>query len=569
MLSVGASESKIIVTTRSLEVASIMGTHPAHNLKGLSDENSMALFKRWAFDEKEKEPHPDFLEIGNDIVKKSLGVPLLLIILGSLLHAKDEETYWAYIRDSKTWELVEVEKDILPVLKLSYDDLPSHLKQCFPILSLFPRGVKILASDLVRRWMAFGLISLAREKLAMEDIGVEYVKDLWRRSLIQDVEETQLTLTFEVHDLVHSLAMSVAQNYCSIVDLDTTEISKRVRYVSISTVSLDEISNYDVVPPFLRKKTAKRLRAIMFQYRVDDGVITRKFARTCISKCSHLRFLNLWCGSFEELPGSICNLKQLRSLLLLENKQLKKLPNAICKLQSLLELDVSGCIELGELPENMKRLVSLRFLSITIKQKSLQESGIQYLENLQCLELHACKNLQVLFEGTCQLTCLRTLVIVDCGRPILVPFEELTSLERLTIQGSSLMLIPEKKSSFPSRLRHLTIANFEQVMELLQCLNECACTLESFCVYDCPSFMAIPEWLPNHTRLNEIRLIRCPNLSSMPEEIRSLTALKELRIVHCGELSKRCQQTIGEDWSKIAHVPRVKLDLKWVQWTEQ
>ncbi|KAK3405648.1 hypothetical protein EUGRSUZ_K01877 [Eucalyptus grandis] len=543
LLSVGASESKIIVTTRSLEVASIMGTHPAHNLKGLSHEKSMALFKRWAFDEKEKEPRPELLEIGHDIVEKSLGVPLLLIILGSLLHAKDEETYWVYIRDSKTWELVEVEKDILSVLKLSYDDLPSHLKQCFPILSLFPRGTKITADDLVRQWMAFGLISSVREKLAMEDVGVEYVKDLWRRSLIQDVEETGSILSFEVHDLVHSLAMSVAQNYCSIVDLDTMEISERVRYVSIPTASLDEISNYDGVPPFLRKKTAKKLRAIMFQYIVDDGVITRNFARTCFSKCSHLRFLNLSYGSFEELPSSICNLKQLRSLLLFENKQLKKLPDAICKLQSLLELTVNGCTKLGELPKNMKRLVSLRFLYITIKQKSLQESRIQYLENLQLLGLDACKNLQVLFEGTCRLIHLKELEIEDCGRPISIPFEKLTSLERLRIKGSSLMLIPEKKSSFPSRLRRLSISNFEQVMELLQCLNECACTLESFCIFDCPSFMAIPEWLPNHTRLREIILIRCPNLS-------------------------RCQQTIGEDWSKIAHVPRVQLDLAWVQRTE-
>ncbi|KAL3715891.1 hypothetical protein ACJRO7_007619 [Eucalyptus globulus] len=568
LLSVGASESKIIVTTRSLEVASILGTHPAHNLKGLSHENSMALFKRWAFDEKEKEPCPEPLKIGNDIVKKSLGVPLLLIILGSLLHAKDEEMYWAYIRDSKTWELVEVEKDVLPVLKLSYDDLPSHLKQCFPILSLLPKVKKFRDHHLVRRWRAFGLISSARENLTVEDAGVEYIKDLWRRSLIQDVEEIELILKFEVHNLVHSLAMSVAQNYCSIVDLDTTEISERVRYVSIPTASLDNISNYDGVPPFLRKKTAKRLRAIMFQYKVDDGVITRNFARTCISKCSHLRFLDLSYGSFEELPSSICNLKQLRSLLLFRNKQLKKLPDAICKLQSLLELDVKGCTELGKLPKNMKRLVNLRFLFITTKQKSLQESGIQYLENLQFLGLEACKNLQVLFEGTCRLTHLQELELVDCGRPISVPFEELTSLKRLVIEGSSLMLIPEKKSSFPSCLRLLSITNFEQVMELLQCLNECACTLESFCVYDCPSFMAIPKWLPNHTRLKEIRLIRCPNLSSMPQEIRSLAALKELHIEHCGELSKRCQQTIGEDWSKIAHVPRVQLDLKRVQWTE-
>ncbi|XP_048138554.1 disease resistance protein RGA2-like [Rhodamnia argentea] len=69
MLSAGASESKIIVTTRGLEAASIMDTYPAHNPNGLSHEDSMALPKKWAFDEKEKEPHPKLLESGNDIVE--------------------------------------------------------------------------------------------------------------------------------------------------------------------------------------------------------------------------------------------------------------------------------------------------------------------------------------------------------------------------------------------------------------------------------------------------------------------------------------------------------------------
>ncbi|KAK3405631.1 hypothetical protein EUGRSUZ_K01863 [Eucalyptus grandis] len=54
-LAEGASGSTIIVTTRSVEVASIMHTHPMHNLKGLSHEDSMILFKKWAFDENEKE----------------------------------------------------------------------------------------------------------------------------------------------------------------------------------------------------------------------------------------------------------------------------------------------------------------------------------------------------------------------------------------------------------------------------------------------------------------------------------------------------------------------------------
>ncbi|XP_030457771.2 putative disease resistance protein RGA4 [Syzygium oleosum] len=568
LLSEGASESKIIVTTRSLEVASIMGTHPAHNLKGLSHEDSMALFKKCAFDKKEKQPRPKLLEIGEDIVTKCQGVPLLLETLGSLLNSKDDDEHWKRIRDSETWELAEAKKDILPVLELSYVHLPSHLKQCFPILSLFPRGVDIRTGILIRLWMALGLISLTREKLEPEDVGAEYVKELRRRSLIQDVEETGTVSIVKVHDLIHSLAMSVGQNYCSTIDLDTLEISEKVRYISTGTTSLEKISNYDGVPPFLRKKTSKRLRAIIFQYIVDDGVITRKFARTFISKCNHLRFLDLSYGSFEDLPSSICNLKQLRSVDLSENKRLKKLPNTICELQSLLELDVSGCLELGELPKNMERLVSLRFLYITTKQKSLQESGIQYLENLHFLGLENCKNLQVLFEGTCRLIRLRRLDIRVCGGTISLPLREFIALESLDIASCKFAMTSENKSNFMLNLRALVIDDSEQVMELFQCLEGSACSLESFGVYDCPSLTSIPDSLPNHTSLKLIHLIRCPNLSSMPQGIRSLTALKELCIEHCGELSKRCEPQTGKDWNKIAHVPRIMLDLIKVQWMD-
>ncbi|XP_048131406.1 disease resistance protein RGA2-like [Rhodamnia argentea] len=377
LLTEGASGSKIIVTTCSSEVASIMGNHPAHNLKGLSHEDSMALFKKWAFDQKEKHPRPDLLEMGDDIVKKCQGVPLLVKTLGSLLFTKDEV-----------------------------------------------RGFEFHSVRLDDLWMALGLVSSTTEN---EDFGVEYVKELWKRSLIQEVDESESILTFKVHDLVHSLATIVARNDCSVVGLDTEEISEGTRYISFPSNSSEGITNFDEVPPFLRKPTSKRLRAIILPLHVNDRVITREFARTCISKCNHLRYLDLMDGTFEELPSSIRNLKQLRSLNLSGNKRLKKLPDTICELQSLLYLYLEGCLELGELPKNMDRLVNLRFLFVTTKQ---------------------------------------TLNIDDC----------------------KLVLTEENKSNFPLNLRTLSISRFEQVMELLQCLDKSTCTMETFAVYDCPSF---------------------------------------------------------------------------------
>lgn len=308
------------------------------------------------------------------------------------------------------------------------------------------------------------------------------------------------------------------------------------------------------------------MRAITFRCKVDE-IITKEFVRTCLSNCKQLRVLHLPYGSFKELPSSIGNLKQSRSLNLCDNKRLKKLPDSVCELQSLLKLSVFDCLELGTLPKNMNRLVSLRSLFVTTKQKSLQESGIQYLENLRILEIHSCENLQVLFEGTCQLTRLADLAIINCGRPISVHLEKLIALHTLLIEDCKLTLTQKNKSNFPSNLKILVITKLEQVMELLQCLVG-SCTLERLYIVDCPNFTAVPEWLPNHTNLKCIKFFYCSNLSFLPQGVRSLTALRELHVGHCGELSKRCQHTMGEDWPKIAHIPRIKLDDREVQWTE-
>lgn len=71
----GSKGSKILVTTRSQSVASIMGTVPSYTLKGLSQKDCLSLFVRWAFKEREDKKFPNLLKIGEDIVKKCNGVP--------------------------------------------------------------------------------------------------------------------------------------------------------------------------------------------------------------------------------------------------------------------------------------------------------------------------------------------------------------------------------------------------------------------------------------------------------------------------------------------------------------
>lgn len=91
LLKGGVKGSKIIVTTRSDKVASIVGTSSYH-LKGLVEDDSWAFFKQHTFGQGEEEGHPNLLPIGKQIVNKCGGVPLAARTLGSLLCFRREES---------------------------------------------------------------------------------------------------------------------------------------------------------------------------------------------------------------------------------------------------------------------------------------------------------------------------------------------------------------------------------------------------------------------------------------------------------------------------------------------
>ncbi|KAJ4962585.1 hypothetical protein NE237_022524 [Protea cynaroides] len=154
-----------------------MGTFPAHHLKGLLEEDCWALFKQRAFS-MGKEENVDFVMIGNDIVKKCGGVPLATKALRSLMHFKHTKTEWLFVRNIEIWDLPkDKESTILPDLRLSYNHLPSHLRQFFTYCSIFPKGYRIKKEQLIHLWMANGSIP-SKGNLELKDIGNEIFNEL-------------------------------------------------------------------------------------------------------------------------------------------------------------------------------------------------------------------------------------------------------------------------------------------------------------------------------------------------------------------------------------------------------
>ncbi|XP_060967343.1 putative disease resistance RPP13-like protein 1 [Cannabis sativa] len=172
----GLHGSRIIVTTRSNKVASIMGNKlSTYSLSTISTDKGWQLFVRCATIDVNTHEYTDLQVIGRKIVEKCNGLPLAIKSLGGLLRGKQNKEDWDDILNNDIWGLYENESvGILPALWLSYFYLPSHLKSCFSYCAIFPKGYKYTEEELVLLWIGEGLL-LPNKKDRIEDIGKNFL----------------------------------------------------------------------------------------------------------------------------------------------------------------------------------------------------------------------------------------------------------------------------------------------------------------------------------------------------------------------------------------------------------
>ena len=76
-------------------------------------------------------------------------VPLAIRKIASLLHSKASENEWQSFKNNELSKIAQEENNILSTLKLSYDHLPSYLKQYFAYYRLFPKDYEIDVETLI------------------------------------------------------------------------------------------------------------------------------------------------------------------------------------------------------------------------------------------------------------------------------------------------------------------------------------------------------------------------------------------------------------------------------------
>ncbi|XP_021758055.1 putative disease resistance protein RGA4 [Chenopodium quinoa] len=371
--------SKIIVTSRSRVVADNMGTVEAYALGVLQEDMSWALFKGLAFKEGQEHNNEHLTRIGKEIVGKCGHVPLAIRTIASLLYTKDTEQEWEYFKDSELGMIEQCETSIMSSLKLSYDHLAPHLKQCFAYCSLFTKDYEFDKMDLIYLWMAQGFLKTTRDHVSPEDVGHGYFMELLRRSFFQDVRRNEYgeIISCKMHDLMNDLAKNVAGYCCLLVDKPTMQINdKNVWHASFTANSTWN------APPWLI--AAKQIRSLLLttnslSFAVPD------ISKT-ISSLRCLRALDLPRMDNDSLPDSIKQLKHLRYLKISVSSY--SLPECITGLQKLQTLDLRECWWLRELPRELHKLTSLRHLlcrsSIALTD---MPPGFERLTSLQTLNL--------------------------------------------------------------------------------------------------------------------------------------------------------------------------------------
>ncbi|KAG1333978.1 putative disease resistance protein RGA4 [Cocos nucifera] len=300
----GKQGSKIITTTRSSIVAGFMGTVAPHELQVLTMDHCWTLFKQRAFGPGSKET-PRSVEIGKEIVEKCRGLPLAAKALGSLMRFKTEEAEWVHVRDSELWRLPRNENRILPELQLSYDHLPSDLKQCFAYCSIFPKDYEIKRKKLIQLWIAEGFIPTMVGDMRQEEVGNHYFNILLWRSFFQDTSKDEYNNIWscKMHDLVHDLACSIARDESSIMEVVMKRsIPDGCRYSSIAYD--DAMSSTNLKAAFKAKKPRS---LVLLDQHYHQRIDIKEFVFYAMSSLTHLRVLDLSRADIKELPGTIAS----------------------------------------------------------------------------------------------------------------------------------------------------------------------------------------------------------------------------------------------------------------------
>ncbi|PWA81089.1 NBS-LRR protein [Artemisia annua] len=584
-LSCGAKGSTVMVTTRKEDLAKRVAIPELlHNVGVLSEKDSWSIFKMLAFPVR---------GVGENS-------------LGSLMSTKETVEKWQ--RVNKNFKL-NIQDNVLTALRLSYDDLPPHMKICFAYCCVFSKGEELSKDTLIELWIANGFIP-SQGDASLYELGEDIFDCLVGRSFFQDVVEKNLYIgeTCKMHDLMLDLARNVMTHDCAVIGPGKEPIiPDKVLHLSISCEAFEFSNQYlknlrsvrsMLVFDMFYQSSIRQISShvylrVLYLNRIESLTLPES-----ICKLIHLRYLKIYWSKIEVLPESIIYLQNLQTLILEGCDELRELPKGLRYMRNLQRLDVGYFNKLKHMPVGIKELTNLRRLSKFAVGRDkgarigelgnmnlvgkLMLSGLENVGGLREAESANLKDKTNLKSLTLQWTDdersetndseveglepnsgLQELIIQKyMGRVIspswLVKLVNLTSIQFYEVNKCE-QLPPLGK--LPS-LKRIQLYN----MNSLKCFDDHDTatskdeilfpSLQELEICFCWSLVSLPN---NFPKLQSLKIEDCHKLGSLPDEIQSFKDLNQIAIWRCAILSRRCEKGIGEDWPKIFHIPHIDI----------
>ncbi|KAG1347791.1 putative disease resistance protein RGA3 [Cocos nucifera] len=297
-----AAGSRILVTTRNEQIAMQMMAVNTHHMDKLSLDDSWSLLCKKVVLTGEEGEIQHLKDIGMEFVKKCDGLPLAIKAVAGVLCMKEKtRRAWNRVLESTAWSTAGLPEEVMGALYLSYEDLPSYLKQCFVYCSLFPEDYVIDMDYITQLWIAEGFVK-AEGSSTMEDTAKEYYRELIMRNLLQPYLSSRRVC--QMHDLLHCLARYMARDESSIVR-KVHEVGSSNGLMKLHRVFLRDSETREIPDVFVKHDS---LRTLMWQWSLTPMAQTD----VVFNKLSRLRVLDMSHSKIQRLPDSLGNLIHLR-----------------------------------------------------------------------------------------------------------------------------------------------------------------------------------------------------------------------------------------------------------------
>ncbi|KAI5659305.1 hypothetical protein M9H77_28098 [Catharanthus roseus] len=461
--------SRVLITSRQKSVA--LSANPKsepHYLRFLYPDESRELLRRKVFGENSCPTELERYE--TSILQKCNGLPLAIVVVaGILLNNRDRIDWWRKVVEGVDHFNPNNQERTIDLIKLSFNNLPYHLKPCFLYLGMFREDFEIPVWKLLRLWIAEGFVPGIREG-CLEDTAEQYLEELVDRNLVmvgQKRSNGQIK-TCRIHDTLRDFCKNEAKRENLLHEIRKSNHGAS----SSSSSSLNNARrlciNSHVFNYVTSKPSGKYVRSFL-SFAKEEVTLPREHNSSIAKAFKLLRVLDIRSIRFSLFPSELCYLVLLKYIAI--SCDCSKLPVKLSNLWNLQTLIIETSSRELEINTDIWKMAQLRHVQIntsTILQKV--EEGSPSLENLQTLSTVSPQSCgKEVFDRTPNLKklgiCGKLATIMEDNGESTSLFDSLSKLEYLENLKllndditAKLHALPDEKK-FPSKLTRLTLSN--------------------------------------------------------------------------------------------------------------